>query len=95
MSQNQERAQRILSYPGGSWSRLSSAVVGLVQPVVGVLLAFTSVTMAFRMAGGRAFHNRVRRHSTPEHMTPDEFERTKNPDTRELAGHFPRGISER
>ena len=28
------------------------------------------------------FYNRVRRHSTLEYMTPDEFERTKNPDNR-------------
>lgn len=28
------------------------------------------------------FHNRVRRHSTLEYRTPDEFERTKNPDNR-------------
>jgi len=28
------------------------------------------------------FYNRVRRHSTPEYMTPDEFERTHNPDIR-------------
>ena len=28
------------------------------------------------------FYNRVRRHSTLEYKTPDEFERTKNPDNR-------------
>ena len=28
------------------------------------------------------FYNRVRRHSTLEYLTPDEFERTKNPDSR-------------
>ncbi len=28
------------------------------------------------------FYNRVRRHSTLEYRTPDEFERTKNPDNR-------------
>ncbi len=28
------------------------------------------------------FYNRVRRHSTLEYLTPDEFERTKNPDNR-------------
>ena len=28
------------------------------------------------------FYNRVRRHSTLEYMTPDEFERTHNPDIR-------------
>ena len=28
------------------------------------------------------FYNRVRRHSTLEYMTPDEFERTHNPDSR-------------
>ena len=28
------------------------------------------------------FYNRVRRHSTLEYMTPDEFERTRNPDIR-------------
>jgi transposase InsO family protein len=28
------------------------------------------------------FYNRVRRHSTLEYMTPDEFERTHHPDIR-------------
>ena len=28
------------------------------------------------------FYNRVRRHSTLEYMTPDEFERTHNPNIR-------------
>ena len=28
------------------------------------------------------FYNRVRRHSTMEYLTPDEFERTNNPDNR-------------
>ena len=28
------------------------------------------------------FDNRVRRHSTLEYKTPDEFERTHNPDSR-------------
>jgi hypothetical protein len=39
------------------------------------------------------FFNRIRRQSTLEDMTPDEFERTHGPDGRSLAAHFPWGRS--
>ncbi|WP_390636092.1 hypothetical protein [Limnoglobus roseus] len=39
------------------------------------------------------FYNRVRRHSALEYRTPDEFERTHDPNIRELTLHFPLGRS--
>ncbi len=35
------------------------------------------------------FYNRLRRHSTLEYATPDEYERTHNPNCREFTVYFP------